>query len=673
MMDSANEEDIRDIERDLVKRTHFSDDFTPEGKGTSPARERKPAPKMLLLRHFVLTVLTISIIAVTLVSGLSPIRVPRSPTVEDQKKFLEIIDSTGAEPSSLHDSLRKHLGNYKVDAYNEAKLALASEAEQNGDTASNLVNLLKRQETGTTNGTVDTPPGVTTETTQTTQTATTLETTSITSSFITTETQPPVDPTTSPSATQQTTPSTTPSITPGASPSTTTSGPTSTNSPTVKTSDGVPPSPTTSSSVAPTDGNPTKGMYTRTHWVTVRSFFGPTSLHPVSPILAPYANSTCLNSPTANYTSPFWGAHVTDSGILNSTVLLSLCSDARPPIAFPVDASSRSLDFSRSPSAVSTTVASANSRSPNSNPLSIPVASSSRSNFGASGPKASIAMSQLSMPARTTSTALSSILSSAISLSINPVNASLGALEANPPPMISYTLSPANIGSDDSLWEFSSMLSLPSSSKASDSRHFSEVSASTSLTSSNSTSLEVFVTTGPVMAANATLSSYISSHQAPVVTQEAVTMSRPDSFNNTSLSGGPNLNTSVGGSSFVNPAGSSVVSNPKATISSQIKSNNITAPSITSPPNKSSSAKTRQSVTSLEIFTTTSSNGKIATITRTTVVQADQADATSAGGGSKTSSASIGLQTNAATRTTGGMGVIMACMLTVGGYLTMSL
>jgi len=677
MMDTANEDDIRDVERNIVKRSNFPGDCALDEKRTSPAPERKPCNKMLFLRHFIFTIFTVSLVAVTLVSGLSPIRVPRSPTLEDQKKFQEIIASTGGEPSSLHDSMRKHLSNYKIDAYNEAKVVVADEEEQNEESASSLVNFLKRQETSNTNGTTVAPPGgLTTETTQTTATATTTETTSITSSTITTETQPPPNPTTSSSTTQPTTaPTTAPSASPTTSPSTTPPSPT-TNPPPVETSKDIPPSATTKDSSVPTPSEaPTKGMYTETRWVIARSIFGPTSSFLPFPTLAPYANSTCFDSATSEYTSLFRGAYVSGARVSHSTELLSLCVVSSLPIAFPVDISSRSSDFSQSPFIASPNPASVNSEVTISKPLSTSITSSGSLGSGTSYAKTSSAMSHRLVSTKISSIASAPMNSLAISQPINSSNSSFGASKSNTFPTTAHIPSPVCSSGSDSVASgrmVSSTLSPASSSGPSDTRSDFVNPTCTILPSLKTTSLGVFVTSVPTTAANATFPSYISGPPAPVVTQEPITASSSELLSNTSFSSGPNINITVDGSSALNPAGSPVIYNSTFTVSSQRESNIITAPTITTSP-PPSSTEIPQSLTSIAIFTTTSANGDIATITRTTIVQAGAADKTVAGGASKTKSGSIGLQTNDATRGPGGTGVIMAFILAIGGYLTLSL
>lgn len=191
-----------------------------------------------------------------------------------------------------------------------------------------------------------------------------------------------------------------------------------------------------------------------------------------------------------------------------------------------------------------------------------------------------------------------------------------------------------------------------------------------SLAISNSTSLEVVVTSVP-MGSNATSRSSISSLPAPVVTQEPVAMSNSTSLRDSSPTNSPNLNATAGGPSL-NLSSSPVASIPTATISSQIYSNHLTAPSTTTPPQSSSSEESRDSISSIEIFTSTNGNGDVAIITRTTVVPAGQADQTAAGSASKTNSAALGLQSNEAVMRSG-IDVTFALILAVGGYMIMSL
>ena len=604
MMDSANKDNIRDLERD---------EFTTDTKQTPFTPQRKTAPKMLFIRHYMFAIITVFLVAVTLVSGLSPVRVPRSPTLADQKKLQEIVDSSGAELFSLHDSLRKHLSSYKVDAYNEAKIAVAGDQEQNGESESSLVNLLKRQEASTTNGTVITPPGVTTETTATTATSTTTETASVTSSTVTTEVQPPIRPTTSPSTTQPTTSPTTtstnpPSEPPSTSPPTPPSGPSTSDTPT--SSSEVPPSPTTDDSpMSKTDGNPTKGTYTETHLMTIRSDFRVKSLLSPYPALAPYLNSTCMDSTTSNNSSPIRGAYVKGSESLRSRMLVSICMNASPRTTLPVDASSGSSNLYISPITVSRDAASAVSKTTNSQ---LP----------------SIYMSRLA-----------SLASGASKFNVSST-------------MLGPTFS--NFG-------------------ASDSRSVITNSTCGALRSSNSMNPKAVAMSVPTVVANAFIPYCIPGPAAPVETQKPRIQSSLVYVDNMSLSSSSNLLATVGGSSFSKfSGGSPFISNFTNTISSQIESNSFTDPSVTTPPTTLKS-EPEQSVTSLDILTTTSANGDVATITRTTVVQAGQADKTAAGDASKTKSGALGLQTNEATRKTRGMSIVTAFILTIGGYLTTSL
>ena len=82
-------------------------------------------------------------------------KLPRSPTAEDQKKFQEILDTV--EPASLHEVLLEHVNKYKHGVYPGDKTAMQAVHKQNAEVASSLVSLVRRQESAT-NGTTTPPP-----------------------------------------------------------------------------------------------------------------------------------------------------------------------------------------------------------------------------------------------------------------------------------------------------------------------------------------------------------------------------------------------------------------------------------------------------------------------------------------------------------------------------------
>jgi len=96
--------------------------------------------KMPALRHQLYTILVLSLLTVALASAN---RVPRSPTVHDQKKFQDILNSV--EPSSLHEILHEHVGIYKDGVYQNDKTAVAAVHELNTEVGGGLLALAKRQ------------------------------------------------------------------------------------------------------------------------------------------------------------------------------------------------------------------------------------------------------------------------------------------------------------------------------------------------------------------------------------------------------------------------------------------------------------------------------------------------------------------------------------------------
>lgn len=198
-MDPANGEKSRDVEQELLNTAIPS----------KPSNAREKTDKMYMRRLSLLHFLALCLFFVGVystfqaaVSFVPSARTPRNPTVRDQQRFQELLNSI--DPPALHE----HVEKYNVGGHQDEKTAGAVEI------VSSLVEIVRRQ-AGSTNGTSSIP------TSSSTSLPTDSSSTSVgsTSSTDTTESSG----SSSTSVTQESTSSTTPPPTSSETSSTTTS------------------------------------------------------------------------------------------------------------------------------------------------------------------------------------------------------------------------------------------------------------------------------------------------------------------------------------------------------------------------------------------------------------------------------------------------------------------
>ncbi|KAH8600948.1 hypothetical protein B0O99DRAFT_589822 [Bisporella sp. PMI_857] len=580
MTPANDEEEITVLERNLVKLGYLPGYLPVDEKLPLTALEAPRNSKMPSIRKFLFTLAIMAVLTATMVCGMTP-RVPRSPSTDDQKKLLAILDSV--EPNSLHGLLHEHVDQYKDGVFQEDKAAIAAIHQQDAEIASSLVNLVKKQEGSNNNGTT-VPPVTSTEVT------TTESTTTVTAPRTPSTTTPQTSTTpTAPPPTQETTPTPPPSTSP----------------PTVISSTSTP--QTTSPSVS-SRGSTTSGP------------------------------STSQNLTIAKPALVFTGARFLNSTSLHSAILNATCQYGSPLGNKPP-----SLH-------VSSSLASQTSTWPFPSPVKLNPTTPA------------------SIPGKLNSTSPASSTAKGSSTSLVGTAASRNS--ASPSPWVCNTCINVNVTSSGTL------ASTPLSSVSGRASLNSRIPASANLTASNP--IVPFVPSNPVT--NST-SSFPISGPGGSPSLSNLTLSNSTSPNFITPGGSivtppreSNLTTTLGLLNSTSSPGSPADSNPSTTLPSSIVSNNDTALPTTTPPPRSSTNTVppeSQSVTSLEIITSTAPNGVPTTITRTTVVPADQADQTAGAAAGKTNTASPSLQRGDARSNHAGMSAIASLVWgTVAWILT---
>lgn len=275
-MNSANGGKPRDLESELVY--HPSIPSIHEKQSLKAVDDKKSA-KMSKIQHCIFTLLLFFLLAVGIVAVTLNDRLPPRPgAFQEKQRFEELLNTV--DPSALHEVLHENMKDkYQHGVFEKDKAAVEAIHQQNAEVAESLIELAKRQATGSGNGTVVTSTAVTTTDTVVTSTE------SITSTPSSVSTTPVQSQSSTVAPTSQRSTSTPESSTPSSTPESTvtkvsTSSASTTTSVPASRSESTPvsTSPTPTSQASTSSSEPESGSGTNTSPMTSRTTVYTTTL-----------------------------------------------------------------------------------------------------------------------------------------------------------------------------------------------------------------------------------------------------------------------------------------------------------------------------------------------------------------------------------------------------------
>lgn len=198
-MNSANGEKTIDLKSDLVDHSTISS-FN-EKQSVKAEKDRKP-DKMSKLQHCIFTVLLLCLLTSGIVSATlnNKPQDAAAPLSQEQIRFQELLNTV--DPSALHEALHENVKDkYQHGVFQEDKAAVEAIHQQNAEAAESLIELAKRQATGSGNSTVVTSTAVTTTDTVVTSTDSITTTPSSTPATTPSESQSSTPPASTPQST----------------------------------------------------------------------------------------------------------------------------------------------------------------------------------------------------------------------------------------------------------------------------------------------------------------------------------------------------------------------------------------------------------------------------------------------------------------------------------------